>query len=239
MGFMKNLVMKQLTGKILKQVAPYFAGNTINIKVFVDKEITTDYSNIITDAMKPFQSIIKNIELVGFIVPKKCWNERRRQHNILDLITVKREGLELYIIKRDIFASHLNWAYGITSPVNGVCIVSIARFSDSETTQALHMTFLDEETRKQLTLEIQHEIGHLLGLIDHPEGQHVGNCTMNQTMHMENPEETNIRVGDSGQHISTIFCPACSAWLEQFADALKNRNLQSYAERVAKMIVGE
>jgi len=226
----KEWVQRKVASQIIKRVAPYFSSGTLRVQV--DAKITEDFAKEIHEGLNAFAGIIKKVVIEPVDV-SKCWNQQRKQYDMTNLINERRDTLTLYILKEDIYVKPLNWAYGITAPVAGFSAVSIARFSNSEITQKFKMTFTEQETRETLVLEIRHEVGHLLGLKDHPEGQHVGSCTMNQTMHMETPERVHAceRVDDG------VFCNECAAWITSFSSDVQQGQFENYSERLAKMLL--
>jgi predicted Zn-dependent protease len=229
----KTWFMRKLASRILKDVTPYFNSGGVELKVLIDSKITEDFTPEINEGLKAFASIITKVS-IGQVDFGKCWNPQRGQYDLTSLISEKRNALTLYILKDDIYVKSLNWAYGVTSPIAGCSAVSIARFSDSEMAKKLKMVFTELETRKTLVLEVKHEVGHLLGLTDHPEGKHVGSCAMNQTMHMETPDST--RTQESAG--SNIFCDECAAWITSFSSGIAQGKLEGYSERIAQMLLG-
>jgi len=230
---LKEWVQRKVASQIIKRVAPYFSSGGVEFRVLVDSKITEDFTLEINEGLKAFASVIKKVRIEQVNV-SKCWNQQRKQCDLTSLINEKRNTLTLYILKEDIYVKPLNWAYGITSPVTGFSAVSMARFSNSEITKSFKMVFTEQETRETLVLEIRHEVGHLMGLKDHPEGQHVGSCTMNQTMRMEAPERahTHESVG------SDIFCNECATWITRFSSDIEQGKLEGYSERLAKLLLG-
>ena len=237
MGF-KNWVRKKVADKILKQVSTYFA-NGAELKVLVDSKIAEDYSQQINEALGAFAGIasvkVERADVSG------CWNGARGQYNLESLIRTPRTAWTLYILKEDIYVKPLNWAYGITAPLAGFSSVSMARFSNSETAKKLGLIFTEQETKAQLVVEIRHEVGHLLGLKDHPEGKHVGNCAMNQTMHMKPPgnTENDANVPENAENAANdVFCAGCHAQIVKFNEDVQKKDLTAYAEALTDLVFG-
>lgn len=95
-------------------------------------------------------------------IPEETYVETRRQYSgELMLQFLKKKGkLTLGIIKKDLYASGLNFIFGIADPVKGVAIIALKRlqpqFWGDEPSEALFMS--------RIRKEAVHELGHLLGL---------------------------------------------------------------------------
>jgi predicted Zn-dependent protease len=231
MGIGKWMTNK-VTDKMAGWMTPRFPANGAALQVSIDDTIAEDYDDTVRQAITVFGDLIKEVTISKEKLPAECWCPKRKQYNVISLVLPRQKVLRLYLVGGDIFMKSMNWAYGITSPLTGVATVGTARFTNSEIAIKLGLSFTRTATRAALTREVQHEVSHLFGLLDHPEGSHVGSCIMNQTMHVLPPGAFMMMAAEQKPTPSSVFCSDCNAWLAKFRNDMKARNLKPYAERL-------
>ncbi len=156
----------------------------------------------VSDAFEPaFPLPASVIEAVPF--PYELVVREREQIRATDLIGLLAsrglKGLVTGIIDYDIFASGLEYLFGEADPVEGISVVSIARFREEffgrEPDQAL--------LRNRLVKEALHEMGHLYSLRHCPEKTCI--------MHFSGDVEITDQKTES-------FCPDCRGTLKEVMD---------------------
>jgi len=232
----------EVYAQLTSQISQYLTTDGLNISVLVDENVPNEYLETVRESLRAFDPFVRQLEINRFTLPPENWNEKRKQYNVTKLFPSKGKGqLRMYIINADMYAENLNWAYGITSPTQGTCVISIARFSNSDVVKKRGWTFSNNETRAGLMFNIHHEGGHLLGLFDHTEKHHVGTCAMNQTLHMHPPSQKEHEKSNSNEPNSNenVFCPACATWMTQINADLKHGDYNNYARAILAIALGQ
>lgn len=122
----------------------------LDLKIFYSSEIKNikDLSKALSDVYKDFL----NIKKVGKLnLPKEAYNINRKQYNAEELLDTlpddKNKALLLWIIHKDIFASRMNFIFGL------------AKYLDKAVVSTYRLT-----SEKMIAKESIHEVGHMTGL---------------------------------------------------------------------------
>jgi len=142
------------------------------------------------------------VELIQpFPAPKHALNKKRGQYSseiILDFLSqIKKEKSKiiLAVIDKDLYASWLNFVFGMADPSQKVCIISLTRLRQSYWNLPEDRSLFLERTLK----EAVHEIGHVLGL-EHCPGP---KCVMHFSNSLLDTDKKEWQ-----------FCPRCKKRLE-------------------------
>lgn len=188
---------------------------------------------LVEDALTPYKFLIEKLEIRTAKLPESGFDKKRNQYNVKSIIESRlksnsRTSFEVYITKEDIYLPHTNWAYGVTSPPVGMSILSVSRYSKSQTAEKLGLAFSEAETKIMFKDELRHEFGHLVGLTDHREGDHKG-CSMDQTLHLIKEIDTEAIVTDDGSK----FCDSCESYMESLR--AKERRTKTLIDKITKL----
>ncbi len=120
-----------------------------------------DFFDTVKQALEQYLNM--ETEYVGFFTPiQSAYNPLRQQYDsylVLKSITEmdkKRYDYRLAVVDVDIYATGMNFIFGLAHPLWGAAIVSIKRLRGKKLIERLHK-------------EVVHEMGHLLGLTHCPD----------------------------------------------------------------------
>jgi predicted Zn-dependent protease len=208
----------------------YFDESGAKITVYTVSPASEDVKREIVSALSVYD-VFTQIEFSTLEAPLYAFNKRRGQLDAMRIakrfIRRRPSSFSLIILDHDIYAPLTHWAYGMTVPVWGISILSRARYTNSETARSLGLTFTQEETAHMLRRQVGHEVGHLLGLADHKEGEHRG-CVMDQTMRLHRKIEAVPRLGGA-------FCQECEGWKTKLVADVRSGDLDELYMKIAKI----
>lgn len=128
-----------------------YSSHPVRLEVF-HYRVSDDVIQIVKGALVDAYKDVLKVFVEGEIkLVDSAYNPQRGQYNaemlLRHLITCKRRDAGLWVVSKDVYASGMNFVFGLAQPFNGA-VLSVYRLSD----------------KGLIEKEAVHEVGHVLGL---------------------------------------------------------------------------